>query len=155
MVDDIEVEDFLAHHGIKGQKWGIRHPELAKFGRGTEIAAKAVGRGSLITAKATGRGIKKTTIFVHDHPRFSASVAGGAAFAGFLLSRKVHNNQLAKEFDREISARVLNRKISGNIKKSVTDKAFNQGIKMTSLRFQQSAQKGVSWRINNKDRMGV
>lgn len=150
MVDDIEVEDFLAHHGIKGQRWGIRHPELAKFGRGTEVAAKAFGRGSLITAKATGRGIKKTAIFVHDHPRFSASVAAGAAFTGLLLRRKIHNNQINKEFNREMTRRLFSKKISNNITDSIINKKVNSNMKTSSEEFKKVMKQGLEWRIKNK-----
>lgn len=37
MTSDEEVEDFLAHHGVKGQRWGVRHPE--SFDRIHRVAA--------------------------------------------------------------------------------------------------------------------
>ena len=52
-----EAEDFLGHHGVKGQKWGIRN--------------KAVTVG-----KTIGRGAKKTTQYVKERPAGTEAIIG-------------------------------------------------------------------------------
>nr|DAH96333.1 MAG TPA: hypothetical protein [Bacteriophage sp.] len=58
-------EQFLAHHGVKGMKWGVkRGAQLSinyhkKSGELQIRGAKAVGRGVVKGAKAVGRGAKK------------------------------------------------------------------------------------------------
>lgn len=78
----IEEAAYLEHHGVKGQKWGIRK---------AEDVAKSIGRGSWAAAKMIGRGTKKTYRFSKDHPKFVASVAAGAMAAGLILT---HNKNV-------------------------------------------------------------
>ena len=56
-----EVDEFLAHHGVKGMRWGVRKEEVSSA---ASSAGKAAGRG---LAK-TGRGLKKTANFYGQHP---------------------------------------------------------------------------------------
>lgn len=58
MVDvNTEVEDFLTHHGVKGQRWGVRHPEsfnrVHRVSAGTETRKLNINR-----AKSFGGGNK-------------------------------------------------------------------------------------------------
>jgi hypothetical protein len=74
VITEEDINDFLEHHGVKGQKWGIRN-------------AKRAGQG----AKAVGRGAQKTAHWVRTHPRSSvaigASVFLGARFTAHLLQQ--------------------------------------------------------------------
>jgi hypothetical protein len=60
---DHEVEDFLDHHGVKGQKWGIRND-----------------------IKKVSSGIKKASKFVGRHPKGTVFVLAGAAAAAQILT---------------------------------------------------------------------
>jgi len=72
----IDEEGYFEHHGVKGQKWGIRN-DLKRIGRGLETAAKGIGRG-----------VKKTAKFAKKHPRAATSVVAGAAFAATVLTKR-------------------------------------------------------------------
>ena len=67
-----EAEDFLGHHGVKGQKWGIRN----KITKGT---------------RAVGRGARKTGNFVKKHPKGIAVGVGSAVLiaAGALATKHI------------------------------------------------------------------
>lgn len=39
----ITVEDFLEHHGVKGQQWGVRKQKIHDFGKKHEKGLKIVG----------------------------------------------------------------------------------------------------------------
>lgn len=73
MTSEEEVDAFLEHHGIKGQRWGIRN---AKSG-----------------ALSVGRGAKKTFDWSRSHPRTTSSVVAGASFAALLLSNRSKANK--------------------------------------------------------------
>lgn len=67
----IDVDDFLEHHGVKGQKWGVRGAKAASV-------ARTVGRG----AKRTGR-------FAREHKKTVAVIAVAAATtAGAVYTRR-------------------------------------------------------------------
>lgn len=70
-----EAEDFLNHHGVKGQKWGIRN--------------KAVTVG-----KTIGRGTKKTTQYVKDRPAGTEAVIGFGLIAAMAVLRHRRNVKL-------------------------------------------------------------
>lgn len=120
MILDQELEDFLEHHGVKGQKWGrrkskyfsptskqerrqIRRSESAREGR--KIIAKAVV--SYGTGFATGVAVNKLVSKKHD--RLVANLAGGlSAYAGaaFMakaldLNGKRRMKSLARDRSRE------------------------------------------------------
>lgn len=79
----MEVEDFLEHHGIKGQRWGIRRENLDRISR----VAKGTGRVAKRVALATGRGARGTFRFARNHPKITASIVAGTAFTVAVLSR--------------------------------------------------------------------
>lgn len=49
--------EYLAHHGIKGQKWGVRRT-AAQLGHKVSSAAKGAGSGAKVVGKAVGSGAK-------------------------------------------------------------------------------------------------
>jgi hypothetical protein len=53
MMIDEEVYDSLEHHGVKGQKWGIRHPKAKKGLKIAGVAGGAVGAAALGAFLAT------------------------------------------------------------------------------------------------------
>lgn len=65
IIEQNEIEDFLEHHGVKGQKWGIRN-----------------------TARSVSRKTKKAAAFVSRHRQGIGTVAAGAAFVGLVLADK-------------------------------------------------------------------
>ena len=69
-----EISDFLEHHGIKGQKWGIRN----KITKGT----RAVGRG----ARKTGNFVKKHRKGIAIGVGSTALIAAGALVAKHILA---------------------------------------------------------------------
>jgi hypothetical protein len=74
-----EAEDFLDHHGVKGQKWGIRNK-----------ASRAV--------KATGRGIKKVGKTAKKHPLAVRNVVAATIVAGILATHganRFHDTSIA------------------------------------------------------------
>lgn len=89
---DNEIEDFLNHHGVKGMKWGIRN-DLKKIGRGTWRATKAVGRGTVKVAR-----------WSKAHPKTTATIAAGAAFATALLIRRGRQKYIAASAARASKA---------------------------------------------------
>lgn len=70
----MDMQDFLAHHGIKGQKWGV-------------ITKKGVF--------AAGRGIKKSAKFTKEHPTLVANTAAAALFIAGLATHKVNTTRAA------------------------------------------------------------
>ena len=68
----LDHEDFLNHHGVKGQKWGIRN----KITKGT---------------RAVGRGTRKTGNFVKKHRKGIAIGVGSTALiaAGALVAKHI------------------------------------------------------------------
>lgn len=68
-----EVEAFLAHHGVKGMKWG-EHKSRADLARGVKTGSRAV-------ATKARSGAKKTGNFVVHHPKTSLAVYGAARLA--------------------------------------------------------------------------
>lgn len=101
-------EQFLAHHGVKGMKWGVKRAGsgVASAGRavgrgvkrGAQLSidyhkksgelqirgAKAVGRGIVKGGKAVGRGVKKLNRPLTDKERSRALKVGAAGIAGGL-----------------------------------------------------------------------
>lgn len=87
MIDELEVNDFLEHHGIKGQKWGVRN------------VANVIGRGAKRSTFAVGRGAKKTGQFVRRHPKGTATVAASIAIGAALAGRVISVNKTTKIAD--------------------------------------------------------
>lgn len=68
------VKDFLEHHGVKGQKWGIRN-----------------------TGRTVKRRAKKAAAFIGRHKEGIGTVAAGSAFAAtVLLDKKLRLNHPTK-----------------------------------------------------------
>lgn len=74
MAEPIEIEDFLAHYGVSGMKWGVRRAALTKENRRME-SLKKVSEG---TAKS-----------------------GDRLRVGLLRSKKSASKQLSKAVERE------------------------------------------------------
>lgn len=74
MIDDKDVEAFLAHHGVKGMKWGQKKTKAV-------TAVKTTGRAVGRAGSATGR-------FVKRHPKGTAEAVGGVAFVASVLYAK-------------------------------------------------------------------
>lgn len=69
MIDDSEVEDFLAHFGVKGMKWGVRrtariqkiidrHERVANGTASTKDRLLAANRG-VFTARGANRTLQR------------------------------------------------------------------------------------------------
>lgn len=77
IIEQDVVDSFLDHHGIKGQKWGIRN-----------------------TTKTVSRKTKKAAAFVSRHKEGIGTAAAGAAFVGLVLADK---NLRAPQHTKSIS----------------------------------------------------
>lgn len=93
--DDIKpnrVDDFFAHHGIKGQKWGVRNYQNPD-GTLTEAGKKRYykGTGRKKTAEESGKGKKPKTI-ADEIAQYSIN---GSKESGYKLDP---NLQLGKEY---------------------------------------------------------
>lgn len=64
-ISDRAVDDFLAHYGVKGMKWGVRRPVgpdgLVNSGKALGRAAVTTGKAAAKAGKATGRVTVKLT----------------------------------------------------------------------------------------------
>jgi len=91
----IEADAYFAHHGVKGQKWGVRN-DLRVAGAGAARAAKATGREAVKVAKATGRGTVATGKFIGRHKKGVAIGVGTAAVVGATATLVIlkHNSNL-------------------------------------------------------------
>lgn len=54
MAEQVEVEDFLAHHGIKGMKWGKRKPEDS----GGDSSSVKSNKGEKVSSAGSGKSVK-------------------------------------------------------------------------------------------------
>jgi len=84
----IAEEDYLAHYGKKGMKWGVRRAQAAS-------AAKTTGRVAWAGTKAVGRGTKKAAIWSKDHPKEAAAIGVGALIAAKMIKGKVGKVKLS------------------------------------------------------------
>ena len=92
----LDEKDYLAHHGIKGQKWGVRryqNPDGTRtaLGKKRERAERvektpdekkrnvrnAVAIGSGIAVAATGAGMSKVSKHVDKNKLFAQTIKGG------------------------------------------------------------------------------
>lgn len=65
---NLKVEDFLVHHGVKGQRWGVRHPE--SFDRTHRVAAGTETRKLLLNrAKSLDGGNNQNKIALTKQER--------------------------------------------------------------------------------------
>jgi hypothetical protein len=78
-VIDQNVEKFLEHHGVKGMKWGVRNQRSNISTRKKERRKAATDSTKRI---AIGTAIGVGTL---------ATIAAGAAFAKFLMNKKLNN----------------------------------------------------------------
>ena len=74
MATQEEVDDFLAHHGIKGMRWGVRNSE-SKDEEGLTSKNKHVG------LKTAGVGVATALLTYKVTGRAGLSVAAGAGAA--------------------------------------------------------------------------
>lgn len=79
------VEEFLEHHGVKGQKWGIRNQNnnLDRISRIQRSNSTIVSRKQKLLNTAN-----KIDASIHKHPKTVASIVVGSAFAVSLLAKK-------------------------------------------------------------------
>lgn len=72
MIDDREIEDFLEHYGVKGQKWGVRKANGKRTGK-QKLGIAGAGLGSYVVAA--------NLVSLAGGPISMAIVGGGAAAA--------------------------------------------------------------------------
>lgn len=82
---DDNVEIFLEHHGIKGQKWGRRKEKMSK--KTTPFFKRVNKKNHLTYGQITG----------------AAALGAGAAFTAAFL--REHGN---RKFDRQMAERIAN-----------------------------------------------
>jgi hypothetical protein len=81
---DVEVEDFLSHYGVRGQKWGVRKARAQGPGRRvgtmttTTYSTKAQV-GQVATGFATGLAANFLLRYASRPVRILGTVAGAAA----------------------------------------------------------------------------
>jgi len=97
----ITEDAYMEHHGVKGQKWGVRKDRAVRV-------SKAVGRGSKKTAIVVGRGARGTFRFARDNPETAAKIVAGVAAAGLILkaNRGMKARTIRKE-DYKAAAKLL------------------------------------------------
>ena len=121
-----EYEDFLAHYGIKGQKWGLRRFQnedgslteegLARYQRASEAQNKPAGLRTKEDKKAINQfsqmrfrmNDKKYAQYLmrnnNGHIPNDAPLAFEAKYAGNKNTRKEAKKELDSAFDKEIRA---------------------------------------------------
>ena len=82
-MDVDEVEEFLAHYGVKGMKWGVRREQL-RAANAQVTEAKA----ALKSAKeARSEGRKSVAVGAAKRAAVATAVVGGAAAAAAILRK--------------------------------------------------------------------
>lgn len=89
----VDEDVYLAHHGVKGMKWGVRKKQAANAarsaGRGAAVAGSVAWKG----AKVVGRGTERAAIWTKEHPKQAATIAVGAAFVAIHLRAKARQTR--------------------------------------------------------------
>lgn len=124
--------EILVHHGIKGQKWGIRRFQNAD-GSLTVAGRKRYGNGgpSLTTAnKKERQGLTDTQKQILKKVGKAALIAGSVAAAGYLYANNAEaiNSSISKVAKQSIGA-VGNKISSGHEYVKNIAKAAHEGVK--------------------------
>lgn len=98
MIDKLEVENFLEHHGVKGQKWGVRHPYGRKFDKHGHETPQQRRQRQL-------RNVKRVRNAV-----IAAAVVGyGAAFVhSMMIDKRLSEQRIKMHNNRIKDAKTLN-----------------------------------------------
>lgn len=76
-LSDATIDDFFEHHGVKGQKWGVRKQKIRAFGQRHEKGLKIAGGSAAIAAGAVAAGLvlrRNRNLKIAQMARTSASL---------------------------------------------------------------------------------
>lgn len=141
-------DDELEHHGIKGQKWGIRNAEwypIEAYNRAKGIVsdaansdtAKAVKSGAKTAAVATGKAVKKTASVTSKLAKKAASKASEMhqrSKEKKAAKRQVVEEKKAASFENE-KKRIINSGTPAEVL-SIADKLTNEELNYVRTRNQ-------------------
>lgn len=130
-----EVDDFLAHYGVKGMKWGVRRDRSSSSSSSARSeAAGAVGKAALKSSMIIGA----STVGSIVGGAIGQTVLGGesgktiGSFVGTYAARGIAGSKAAKSEKKKRDAEVANFKASRDLPKrspSYTDRMLNSDLK--------------------------
>ena len=91
MIADAEINEFLEHHGVKGQKWGVRN--IRKRHR-AKVLKRQQGNVDILRRVASGKGSKLDKLAVDlSTPTYRLALNGGSVGAAKITLDKLEMNQ--------------------------------------------------------------
>lgn len=108
-----EMEEYLEHHGIKGQKWGVR--------RTPEQLGHKVAAGTKKAASATGKAIAE-----HHAKSKAKSAAKKAAKKKAKAYKKAHDEQVKRDRDFASVKNLTNQELNDRINRLRAEATYKQ-----------------------------
>lgn len=140
-----DVEDFLAHYGVKGMRWGKRkNPnytdqqvkrDVQVYGkRGAKRINKSLNDGNSISVargdeKTRRDGVMSKNKYVRQGGKIAGAVGGAAVgLAAVQLARKAANTSVGKSFLEKFLPREAVQSVSGLLSNPATSAAVSLGV---------------------------